>query len=359
MSLRQLTVFAVALLLGTPAGAQHGPPPALAPPAVRASMSDAGIAAALDPWFSGLQQDGTFNGTVVVARDGREIFSGAYGPANRDTNWAATVDTPFNVASIGKMFTHAAIARLVQEGRLSRTDTVGRWIPDYPQEATRTATIDQLISHQGGVADFFGPGFQEVPKETLRSNADYYRLVSARAPDFAPGEREDYCNGCYVVLGEIISRVTGMSYEEYVAQAVFAPAGMTRASFTRPADGAHMYGRPAGPGTELRDVGEFHGAAGSAAGGSFATARDLLAFDNALREHRLANPELTAWILRGQPESGRATARIGYAGGAPGANSIVHGNGEWTFIALANLSPPTAEGVDRAVFPLLAGPAPQ
>ena len=88
-------------------------------------------------------------------------------------------------------------------------------------------------------------------------------------------------------------------------------------------------------------------------------ARDLLAFDNALREHRLANPELTAWMLRGQPESGRATARIGYAGGAPGVNSIVHGNGAWTMVVLANRPPPTAEGVDRAVFPLLAGPPPQ
>ena len=360
MPTHRVLALAAALLLATPVSAQTGPPaPDLRPPALSAALEDAAIAAALDPWLAGLQRDGLFNGVLVVARDGREIFAGAYGPANRETNTAATADTTFNISSVGKMMTHAAIARLVQEGRLARTDTVGRWIPDYPQVATRAATIDQLISHRGGVADFFGPGFAEVPKDSLASNSDFFRLVSQRAPDFAPGERQEYCNGCYVVLGEIIARATGMSYEDYLAQAVLRPANMTRFSFMRPADGARMYGRPRGPQDELRDVGHWHGVAGSAAGGAFASARDLLAFDNALREHRLLNPEMTAWVLRGQPEQDRATSRIFYAGGSPGANSIVQGNGAWTVIALANLEPPAAEAVSGAVFPLLAGSRPQ
>jgi hypothetical protein len=66
--------------------------------------------------------------------------------------------------------------------------------------------------------------------------------------------------------------------------------------------------------------------------------------------------ERTAWVLRDQPQSGRATNRIGYAGGAPGANSVVHGNGAWTVIVLANRDEPIAEAVDQALFPLLAGP---
>src|SRR5262249_6246580 len=143
----------------------------------------------------------------------------------------------------------------------------------------------------------------------------------------APGAREEYCNGCYVVLGEIVARVSGQRYEDYVAAHVLAPAGMTHTGFLRwdqaPANTARFTGHPQGPQGPLMDVARFHGVAGSAAGNAYSTLRDMLAFDNALREHRLLNPELTAQVLRGQPESGRATARIGFAGGAPGVNTLL------------------------------------
>jgi hypothetical protein len=118
-------------------------------------------------------------------------------------------------------------------------------------------------------------------------------------------------------------------------------------------------GRPQGPGTPLQDVSRFHGVGGSAAGGAYSTLRDLLAFDNALREHRLLNPEMTAQVLRGQPETSRATARIGFAGGAAGVNTLLYGNGAWTVIVLTNYPPPAGETIGSTVFPLLAGPRPQ
>jgi hypothetical protein len=125
-------------------------------------------------------------------------------------------------------------------------------------------------------------------------------------------------------------------------------------------DTARFTGRPMGPGTPLQDVSRLHGVAGSAAGNAYSMLlRDLLAFDNALREHRLFTPELTAQVLRGQPETGRATARIGFAGGAPGVNALAFGNGAWTVIVLTNSPPPAGEAIGSAVFPLLAGPRPQ
>lgn len=337
--------------------------PVLAPPAIHQGMSDRQIGAGLDAWLSALNRDGVFNGAVLVAREGREIYASAHGVTDLASNGALNQDTHFPIASIGKAFTHVAIAQLIQSGRLSAETTVGEIIPDYPQAATRAATIDQLLMHRGGVADFIGPGFAPESMESFDSNAAYYRFVSSRAPMFAPGAREAYCNGCYVVLGEIVARVTGQSYEAYVAEQVFAPAGMANSGFFRrdqlPANTASFTGSPRGPDGPLMDVSEFHGQAGSAAGNAYSTVRDLLAFDNALREHRLLNPELAAQVLRGAPETGRATARTGFLGGAPGVNAVLFGNGAWTLVVLTNREPPTAESVLSAVFPLLAGPRPQ
>ena len=363
----KFALLAVGLgLLAGPAWAQSedGPPrPQLPPLTLNAQMSDAEIGAALDPWLAGLQRDGVFNGALLVARDGRELYARAYGARDLATGAAIGPDERFPIASIGKAFTHVAIAQLIQQGRLAPETTIADVLPDYPSAVSRTATVEQLLTHRAGVADIFGPAFRALPKEQLTSNHAYYEFVSRQPPTFAPGAGQEYCNGCYVVLGEIIEAVSGQPYEAYVTEHVFAPAGMTRSAFLRhdqlPADAARFIGHPMGPGTPSQDVSRFHGVSGSAAGNAYSTLRDMLAFDNALREHRLLGPELTAQVLRSEPEAGRATARIGFAGGGPGVNSLLLGNGAWTVIVLTNFEEPAGETIGSAVFPLLAGARPQ
>lgn len=363
---KKFTFLALAaLVLAAPAAAQDdGPPrPQLPPLAINAQMTDSQIGPALDPWLDGLHRDGVFNGALLVARDGREIYARALGARDASGSAALDLDDRFSIASIGKAFTHVAVAQLIQQGRLAPETTIGDVLPDYPNAVTRRATVDQLLQHRGGVADFFGDDARDVPSTELTSNHAYFAVVSRLPPTFAPGEGQEYCNGCYVVLGEMIEKITGQRYEDYVAEHVFAPAGMTRSAFLRhdqlPADAARFTGRPRGPGTPLEDVSRLHGVAGSAAGGAYSTLRDLLAFDNALREHRLLDAEQTARVLRSQPENSRATARIGFAGGAPGVNTLLFGNGAWTVIVLTNRPPPAGETIGSTVFPLLAGPRPQ
>ncbi|MGD9967332.1 MAG: serine hydrolase domain-containing protein [Hyphomonadaceae bacterium] len=357
-------VFFTALLAG-PAAAQleDGPPrPQLPPLAINARMSDAEIGGALDPWLQSLSREGVFNGALLVARSGQEIYARAYGVRGADDNAPLTTDDRFAIASIGKAFTHVAVAQLIQQGRLTPETTIADVLPDYPNPVTRTATVDQLLNHRAGVADFFGPATRAIPKSQFVSNHAYFEVVSTLPPLFAPGAGQEYCNGCYVVLGEIVETITGSPYEQYIADYVFAAAGMTRSGFFRhdqlPEGAARFTGRPMGPGTPLQDVTRFHGVAGSAAGNAYSTVRDLLAFDTALREHRLLGPDATAQVLRGQPQTGRATARIGFAGGAPGVNTLVFGNGAWTVIVLTNFDEPAGETIGAAVFPLLAGPRP-
>jgi D-alanyl-D-alanine carboxypeptidase len=319
------------------AGDSSTPAAGGAPPApVNAAMTSAEIDKSLDGYFTKLAADDVFSGVALVAKNGVPAFFKAYGLANREKKIPNTIRTRFNLGSINKAFTQVAIHQLVAAGKLSYTDTIGKFFPDYPQAATRAATVEQLLTHRGGIADFFGPGFDNAPKDRFASNADYFRYVGSLPPTFAPGERNQYCNGCYIALGAIVEKASGMPYEKYVADNVFACAEMTSTGYPRsdqPADDiAQGYTRRAGDGS-LRNNLSLHGVTGSAAGGGYSTALDLLTYVKAVRAGKFPNTN---------PE-------MGIGGGAPGINAIIETRGEWTVIVLANLDPPAAQAVGAAI----------
>lgn len=296
------------------------------PPAISATQAPGEMEAALDAYLSALTAEDRFSGVVLLARDGRPVFHKAYGFADRGHRVPNTVDTRFNLSSINKLFTIAAVEQLREAGRLKGSDTVGALLPDYPNEQGRRATVDQLLGHRGGISDFFGPDFDAASPARFRSNADYFAFVAPRPLDFEPGTSQRYCNGCYIVLGEIVAKLSGMPFERYVQEKVFAPRGMTRTGWLQ-ADGindavalGYTRGRPPADGP-LRANLYSRGAAGSAAGGAFATAADLLAF------------------VKGEASDGTARA---VSGGSPGSNALVEGRGPWTIVVLTNLDPPAA-----------------
>ncbi len=196
------------------AGEKPAAPEGPKPPPIAASMAKPELAAALDKYVRGLSEEGKFSGAILVARGTDVWFEGAYGFANRGDRVANTADTRFNIGSINKAFTRMAVEQLVAQKKLARTDTLGTLIPDYPQAISRAATIDQLLNHTAGISDFFGPAFNETAKNRFRSNEDYFRFVSSLPPTFAPGARNQYCNGCYIVLGAIVERIAKVPYEE-------------------------------------------------------------------------------------------------------------------------------------------------
>ena len=321
---------------------------------IDAGMSQPALARALDGYLAQLAADEALSGAVLVARDGRAIFEKAYGLANRSAGVANTPATRFNIGSINKKFTEVAIAQLVAAGTLAYTDTLAKFFPEYPQAASRTATLRQLLQHTGGISDFFGEEFSRTSKDRFRSNADYFQLVSRLPALFAPGARNQYCNGCYITLGAIIERVTGTPYEQYVAAHVFTPAGMSSTGYPQ-TDGIETniavgYTRRTGDGA-LRSNVFMHGAAGSAAGGGYSTIGDMLAFDNALREGRLLTPDATAALLGATPAAnGRTGGGMGIAGGAPGTNAVLESNGTWTVVVLTNLDPRAGEDTGTAIM---------
>lgn len=324
----------------------------LPPPPISGAMSADVLARELDRYLADLAARSEFAGVVLVAKDGKAVLERGYGEADRERHTPMSPDLRFNIASIGKAFTKVAIGQLVQQGTLSLSDTIGTKLPGYPNAQSRTATVDQLLHHTGGIADFFGARFDATPKDQFQSNADYYRLVSSQPPLFAPGARNEYCNGCYVVLGEIVARVSGVPYEQYVTEHIFKPAGMTGAGFVGYGDPhvAPGYTRQGSANGTLVSNVAMHGRHGSAAGGAYARAVDLLAFDNAVREGRLLDARMTGWYFEAAPiTNGRATGAIGIAGGAPGTNAVLESDGTWTIIVVGNLDPPNAMRVAAAI----------
>lgn len=344
-------------MLGVEVGESEAGPALPPPPPITASMAPVDLAKALDAYLSARAAAGEFAGVVAVAKSGRTIFEAAYGLADRDQQVAVTPATRFNVASIGKAFTKTAIGQLVARGRLSLTDTIGKLLPDYPNPKAHAATVDQLLNHQAGIANIFGPAFDAAPKDRFTSNAAYFAFVAPQPLTFDPGTGRQYCNGCYIVLGEIIARASGQPYEAYIADHVFGPAGMTGAGYFRadrlPAGVALGYSRqlPGGAPGSLQNASRAHGVAGSAAGGVYASAADLLAFDAALRGGKLLDPAMTAWFLGAAPaEPGaRAPGGIGIAGGAPGTNALLESDEAWAVAVVGNLDPPASTGVGLAI----------
>lgn len=335
-----LLVFAIAAGPAFAGQVRIGPPPEIRalvpPPPVDRTLTSDEIDRRLDGYFRKLAADDVFSGVALVARHGVPVFTGAFGLANREKKIPNTMHTRFNIGSINKEFTQVAIRQLVREGKLSLTDTLGKFFPDYPQTASRAATVEQLLTHRGGLADFFGPEFNKAAKDRFASNADYFAFIGSLPPSFVPGERNQYCNGCYIALGEIVARVSGMPYEKYVADNIFAWAEMTSSGYPRsdrPADDIAMgYTRREGDGT-LRSNAALHGVTGSAAGGGYSTALDLLTYAKAVQAGRMPGSE----------------PGLGIAGGAPGTNAVLEARGEWVVIVLSNFDPPVAEQLGIAI----------
>ena len=346
-------------------------PPALtAATGAAAGLGDASRAT-LDQYFRDLAAADRFAGTVLLALDGKPVFEGAYGPADRDWGIPNRMSTRFDLGSINKELTKVAIGQLWEAGKLALDDTILDLLPDYPNPETgRRITVARLLDHTSGFGDIFGPTFFHANKADLRTNRDYFPLFAAEPLLFEPGTGRRYSNAGYIVLGAIVARVSGEPFAAYVTHHVFGPAGMTGAAFLARDEIRHdvavSYTRqPRGdgqPGSDAPDEEDEEAplrpatfmlpVVGMGAGSAVATAADLLAFDRALREHRLLDPRHTEWFFTGElPAEGAASDGapaaypLGIAGGAPGVNAILEGDGRHTAIVLSNLDPPTAEGL--------------
>ena len=284
---------------------------------------------------------GDFSGVILIARNGVPVFEEAFGYADRDKKIPNRSDTKFNIGSINKSFTGLAIRKLATEKKLSLDDTIGKFLPDYPnKDAAARVTIRHLLEMNSGIGDFFGDRYDAADKEKILTLADYLPLFADLPLEFAPGKGNRYSNGGYIVLGLIIEKVTGFDYYISIGDNIFKPAGMTDSDWIPKA--AEVPNRAFGyvlDGSSWKTNYDTLPGRGSSAGGGYSTARDLFKYTVAL-EKGLYGP--AGEELRGG---------MGIAGGAPGINAAL----EWmperglTIVVMANLSPPAAMRVAQQI----------
>lgn len=304
---------------------------------------------------------GEFSGAVLVAHDGRTLFEGAYGLADRERGIPNTLLTQFRIGSMNKMMTAVAAMQLVQAGKLRLDTPLGTYISNYPSAAVASqVTPHHLLTHTGGTGDIFGAEFNAHRLE-LRTIDDYLRLYGTRGLEFTPGSRWEYSNYGFMLLGALIERISGTSYYDYVATRVYAPAGMI-ATGSAPEDSlvplrAVGYTRQLAPNTLVSNAPTLP-YRGSPAGGGYSTVGDLARFAVALREHRLVDSVHTALLLSGKVAIGpgsqyaygffdRVVAGrrvVGHSGGAPGMSGDLafEPNGGYVVVALSNFDPQAA-----------------
>ena len=167
---------------------------------------------------------GTFAGSVLVARGSDVIVSKGYGRANVEWNIPSTPDVRFKVASITKQFTAAAILLLEERGRLKIDDLVKTHLPDAPASWDRI-TLFHLLTHTAGFPGLQSPPTgRQAPVESADSTvAGYVAALMQRPLESPPGERFNYTNAGYFVLGHLIQKLTGQSYETFLRENIFTP----------------------------------------------------------------------------------------------------------------------------------------
>ena len=188
----------------------------------------------LDNYVANLVAENKLSGVVLVAKDGVTVTSKAAGIANKATNAPIDLNTKFNLGSMNKMFTAVAIAQLAQAGKLSFTDTVGKQLPDYPnKEVAAKVTIHHLLTHTSGLGMYWNDKFM-AQREKLLTVEAHLPLFAADPLAFPPGEKFQYSNAGYMLLGAIIEKLSGQDYYSYVQEHIYKPAGMNDTGFYEP-----------------------------------------------------------------------------------------------------------------------------
>jgi CubicO group peptidase (beta-lactamase class C family) len=334
-------------------------------------LTDEKLVQVIETFLDKLAAADAFSGAAMVAKDGKPIFKAVHGMANKAYNVPNRLDTKLNIASVAKLFTSIAIGQLTEKGKLSFTDPVGKYLTDYPNKDVATkVTIHHLLTHSSGLGDTYSPKYPCV-KVALREVKDWFQpFVNEPKPlAFTPGEKWQYSNVGFILLGAIIEKVSSENFFDYIRNHIFRPAGMVNTDYYE----ADMDIPNLATGyTNYKDLGEdklefhlgyrrntslYNGARGGPTGGASSTLDDLLNFSNAFWSYKLLSKEYvdlmtskkifgrhydasdTYWGYGFELEELNGQRVIGHGGGDLGISSGVRwfpDSGNYTFIVLSN-----------------------
>jgi len=171
----------------------------------------------LDGLMMGFSKEG-YSGAVLVAHHDEIILHKGYGLADRERNIQNTPETLFNVASVGKTFTAAAVLKLEMQGKLKTSDLISKYLGEFPKEKSE-ATIHHLLTHTAGLV-------VDGARLDYSSRKAFVQSIKDTPIESKPGEKYRYTNAGYVTLAAIVEEVSGQPFEKYLEENIFKPAGL-------------------------------------------------------------------------------------------------------------------------------------
>ena len=309
-----------------------------------AAQSRADLVKRLDSLAGAPVQEGRAVGIAVAIVKGPDtLLLKGYGKADVEWNVPMPADALFEIGSVTKQFTAASILQLRDEGKLSLDDDLSKYFPNFPTNGNRIP-LRRLLDHTSGIKGITEiPEFRDLSVRTLPRDSAI--ALIARYPfDFKTGEAMIYNNSAFLLLGHIIEKVSGMSYEDYIEKKIFAPLGMKRSMYCNSAESverrAHGYGYE---GTTVRRASQNVHVWPFSAGSICSTPGDLITWLEALHGGKVLTPKSYAEMTTPSKLNDGTPIRygMGIAVGTDqaGHKEIGHGGGIDGFVSQASWYP--------------------
>src|SRR5438093_8431446 len=262
--------------------------------------------ASIDAYLAQLENDDSFSGVVLVAKDFVPFASKATGYADRAHGAPNATITPFNIAAVTKVFSAVAIGQLIDEGKVSLDDPLSKYLPTYPRPVGDQITIAMLLGQTAGTGDYSNdPGYVGV-RDSFESLSDLLSAVNTGvAPGTVPGKTFMFSNTGYLLLGAVIEKASGRDFYDYMDNEVFAKAGVAAGFLHNTEDERSDRGFALGYKPDDTTNWSILPIRGTPATGAYATAPDLLAFHKALATGALVRIETLKRLVLTQPNGGQ------------------------------------------------------
>lgn len=240
-----------------------------------------------------------FDGAVLVAENGKVMYKGAFGLANREWNIPNTTETKFMIGSVSKPITALLMLLQVQKGLIGLDKTLAEYLPEFKGKPAATVTIRQLLNHTSGMPNYdIMPGFFPEMSRKYFTREEYVQLYIDSALAFTPGTKHNYSSWGYFTLGYIMERVTGKSYAELMKTEIFDKLGMNSSGsyfhtqvVPKRATG-YDYSLGGYTSADFRDQSNTMGT-----GDLYSTVEDLFKLHIAISNNTLLNKQLTNEML--------------------------------------------------------------
>jgi len=285
------------------------------------------VVSKIDHFFNYRKRIGRFNGVVLFA-DGNKVFQKAYGYANFRKKDSLTVNTAFQLASVSKTVTGTAVLMLKDEGKLALTDSVQKYITDFPYKGI---TIEQLLSHRSGLGNYiYWAEKYWLDQDSLMSNNDMLKLMAENKPAiyYSPNRRYNYNNTNFALLASIVEKVSGMSFGEFLQKKMFRPLRMDN-SFLVTQENLKTHESAIGYKNRRRPYPLFFLDGVHGDKGLYSTVGDLYRFDRGLRKGKLLTDSTMIDAYTNRSRYYRKPYGLGWRLSTYRGDKIIYHHGWW------------------------------